>query len=155
MDCFRIYEHLALTVSDLERSIDFYSKAFGFKVMKRTSFNAYLYFDSDLLELMETSKPINLNKPTTPEEWINLVFNQVGLSHMGVRVDDLDKAMESIKSSGGEIVVPPQEYTPKNEFEADLAGEKFQRAMKPIVSSRWRIAFCTDPDGTPIELLER
>lgn len=45
-----IYEHVAITVSDLERSIRFYMDVFGFELMRKTTISAYLHLGNDLLE---------------------------------------------------------------------------------------------------------
>jgi catechol 2,3-dioxygenase-like lactoylglutathione lyase family enzyme len=38
-----IYEHLGITVSDLERSIRFYMDVFDFELMRKTTISAYLH----------------------------------------------------------------------------------------------------------------
>jgi glyoxylase I family protein len=150
-----IVEHIGVTVSDLEKSIDFYTKVFGFSVLRKTSTNAYLYLGNDLLELMQSDNPTKVKNPETPEAWQKDMRSSVGLKHIGFRVDDLDEAIERITKLGGKLIVPPVEVEPKIEYVANTTADKLRRAAKPIKRRYWRIAMFSDPDGVILEILER
>lgn len=150
-----IFEHVGLTVTDLEKSIDFYTRVFGFKVLRKTTVNAYLHLDNDLLELMQSEAPGEVEAPRTPDEWIELMKGPVGLNHIGFRVDDMDAAVDRIIELGGELAVPPMEFEPAIEYVSEPGDDKLRRAARPTTKQCWRIATFRDPDGIVLELVER
>lgn len=151
-----IFEHIAITVSDLDSSINFYTKAFNFSILRKTTKKAYLFLDNDLLELMQSISPCKIEKPQTVEGWGNKMHAPIGLSHIGFRVDNLDEAIERIRNLGGTLVIPPYKFKPKIDYTVDLKEDKLRRATKPPEGRCWwRIAVFSDPDGILLELLER
>jgi catechol 2,3-dioxygenase-like lactoylglutathione lyase family enzyme len=150
-----IFEHVGITVSDLERSIRFYTTIFGFSILRKGTINAYLYQNNELLELMQGDPSTAVPKPQTPEAWQEYMGSAVGVIHLGFRVDDMDEAIQKIVDLGGELIAPPIEYTPAIEYVVEPAHEKLRRAARPIVKPSWRIAMFADPDGVILEILER
>jgi catechol 2,3-dioxygenase-like lactoylglutathione lyase family enzyme len=150
-----IVEHVGLAVTDLGRSIDFYTGVFGFEVLRKTPINAYLHLDEELLELMQASTTDPPAEPATSGAWQERMFSHVGLNHVGFRVDDLDAAITEIEQRGGRLVVPPFEFTPDVESVLNVDSDKLRRASRPVRGDSWRIAVFADPDGTMLELLER
>ncbi len=150
-----IFEHISITVSDLERSIDFYTNVLGFSLLRRTSIHAYLYLGSDLLELMQSDAPSRVDRPETPSDWIKKMTGNVGLNHIGFRVDDIDEAVSRIRGLGGEVVVQPYKFEPDIVYAAEPTNDKLRRAARPIDKPYWRIAMVSDPDDVMIEILER
>ena len=150
-----ILEHVGITVNDLNKSIDFYTKVFGFRLLRKTPTSAYLYLDNELLELMQSDGPAEMEKPRTPEGWERHMSGAVGLRHLGFRVDDLDEAVENLKKLGGELIAPPEMYRPTIEFLAEASEDKLRRVAKPANTNGWRIAMFCDPDGVILEILER
>jgi lactoylglutathione lyase len=150
-----IFEHVSITVSDLERSIDFYTKVLGFSLLRRTPIHAYLYLNSDLLELMQSDAPIIVDRPKKSGDWIKKMTGPVGLNHIGFRVDDIDEAVGGIRGLGGEVVVQPYRFEPDIVYVAEPTNDKLRRAAKPKDKPYWRIAMVSDPDGVIIEILER
>ena len=150
-----ILEHIGITVSDLDESIRFYTEVFGFGVLRKTTSNAYLHLDDQLLELMQSEAPSEETTPHTPDGWGELVRSSVGFVHIGFRVDDMDEAIESIERLGGQLIVPPYDFEPQIEYAAEPEDEKLRRASRPIGRKYWRIAMFSDPDGVMLELLER
>jgi len=150
-----ILEHIGITISDLERSIQFYTAVFGFRVLRKGDTNAYLHLENELVELMQGSPSNGKAQPQTPEAWQEQMSNVVGFIHLGFRVDDMDKALGRIREQGGEIVSPPAEYTPAIEYVAEPHEDKLRRAAKPLGKQYWRIAMVVDPDGVILEILER
>jgi catechol 2,3-dioxygenase-like lactoylglutathione lyase family enzyme len=108
-----------------------------------------------LLELVQSDSPTEVTKPQSPEEWNAFMFGQVGAIHLGFRVDDMEEAIRKLTDSGGELVVPPVEYTPEITFVDDVKDEKLVRASRPRKKPSWRIAMFCDPDGVMLEILER
>ena len=150
-----ILEHVSITVSDLARSLRFYSEVFGFRLLRKTTVNAYLYLDDQLLELIQGDPATAAPIPASAQEWNERKWSQVPAVHLGFRVDDIEQALSKIVALGGEVVVPCVEYTPTIEHVAKVSAEKLRRAAQPIGKPYWRIADVSDPDGVLLEILER
>ena len=120
------FTYVGIRVTNLQKSIDFYTKLLGMKVINRGKIeqtkgeNVVLQSEkgAPILELnyYEENSPYN-TKYTVGE----------GLDHLAFKVDDLDKALE----------------------EARLAGYRTILEMKAD-AGRW--AYIEDPDGIWIEV---
>lgn len=140
--------HLAICVTDLNRSIHFY-QALGFSHGESfelpagdiTPINTLLELervhligqfmqrpDGATIELLEFKNPVGRAQP------VRRPVNILGLTHLSYYVDDLELAIECIEASGGTA-------------HRDTAAHFGKPGMKAI--------FCTDPDGTRIELMQR
>jgi catechol 2,3-dioxygenase-like lactoylglutathione lyase family enzyme len=150
-----ILEHVGLTVSDLERSLRFYTEVLGFSLLRKTTTNAYLYLDDQLLELTQCRVPVEVSPPRSVEECENKLYCGVGITHLGFRVENMDRAVVKIEELGGRLVIPPYELEPQIEYAVEPADEKLKRAATPVGRRYWRIAMFADPDGIILELLER
>lgn len=150
-----ILEHIGMTVSDLERSIRFYTKVFGFTLLRKTTTNAYLYLDDQLLELMQCRAPTRATTPDSPEAWTEYMCAAPAVIHIGFRVDNMDEAVRKIEELGGKLVVPPYRFEPQIEHVVEATVDKLRRAAKPIGKPYWRLAVFADPDGIILELVER
>lgn len=126
--------HIALSVSDLTRSIDFY-QALGFKKVggwepEDGSFViANLRNHSIILELF-----CYVNHHAMPEHAKDLskdlpVF---GIKHFGVQVDSIDEAKQEIQARGLEIM--------NEDINPDRSGANY--------------FFVKDPDGLLVEIIE-
>ena len=126
---FRI-RHTMLPVSDLDRSIDFYTRLFGMDVMRMRERPeervAYLGYGSEdagpALELIQTGAAGERGKMAA---WAG---------HVALYVSDLYKLCETLKSEG---VTFTREPGPNRPGVPDL------------------VAFIKDPDGYTLELTER
>ncbi|MGZ8691724.1 MAG: VOC family protein [Gaiellaceae bacterium] len=150
-----VFEHVGVTVTDLDRSVAFYTGVFGFSILRRTTMNAYLHLGDELLELVLATEPRLPELPDGDEAWRDEMFRSVGLNHIGFRVDDMDAAITEIEARGGRLVVPPWDFTPHIEHVVDHDVDKLFRAGRPRRGDSWRVAVFADPDGTMLELLER
>jgi lactoylglutathione lyase len=120
------FTYVGIRVTDLQKSIEFYTKLLGMKVTGRGKNKqtkgefAGLQSEKDgfILELNYYEKDSPYNTKYTVGE---------GLDHLAFKVDDLDKALEEARSAGHRTIL---------EMKAD--------------SSRW--AYIEDPDGIWIEL---
>lgn len=119
--------HVALIVSSIQKSIQFYEEALGFKVIEKTfreernSWKVDLRKDEVQLELF--TFPGAPERPSYPEAQ--------GLRHMAFSVPDITELHQDLKKKG--IVV--------EEIRVDhLTGKKF--------------FFFSDPDGQPLEIYE-
>jgi catechol 2,3-dioxygenase-like lactoylglutathione lyase family enzyme len=104
--------HIGLTVSDMERSCRFYSGLFGFRVESdlklpgdriaellqlspsSTIHAAYLVLGGFTLELMQFEPPSALTAGSR-------VFDQTGLAHLSIAVDDPDDIVARVGEFGG------------------------------------------------------
>ena len=149
-----ILEHVAIAVSRLDRSIGFY-EALGFRLLRRTPTNAFLYLDDDLIELIQGDLHAEPG-PSATEEWQQQRVASFGLSHIGFRVPRLDAALEELEArGGGTVVVPPYEFVPDLGFVERVDDERIAPAARPEPGSSWKLAVVADPDGTLLEIVER
>jgi catechol 2,3-dioxygenase-like lactoylglutathione lyase family enzyme len=135
--------HMGICVSDLERSLPFYRDLLGCKEVGRLELEGeptatlnemadckvravYLERDGWRLELLEFRVPGWLG-PNAPRP-----MNQLGLTHLSFRVDDLDAACARIQAAGGGLL---------SRSRLDLPGPT-------------RVIMAFDPDGTRLELIE-
>ena len=150
-----ILEHVGLTVSHLDRSIHFYTRVLGFKLFRKTTSNAYLHLDDQLLELTQCGENAPVPTLSNPDECEERLHCEIGITHLGFRVDDIEVAVQKIEHLGGELITPPYEFEPQIEYVAETDDEKLSRAARPVGRSHWKIAMFADPDGIILELLER
>jgi glyoxylase I family protein len=106
---FKRIDHVELVTDQPERTVDFYTRVLGFRVRNR-----------DRVERFGAGVPINLTYlelgGTTVElityEGLNVAPAPTGI-HLGynliaVEVDDMEKAVEFLKSQGVEVVWGPK-----------------------------------------------
>ena len=157
-------DHVCITVRDVDRSVDFYSKALGLKLLRVSVLhptgenvfkNAYMYSDTFLLELVTAEN--SATQKQTPESWEESLRGSIGMTHLGMRVPDLDSAIKRLKAAGAKMISGPV-HVAKGSTEllyvADKVSPKIRYARKPGAKP-WRIAVFSDPDGVIIELVER
>ena len=157
-------DHVSLTVRDVERSIEFYSKALGMKLLRKSVvnptpetkyINAFVYSDQLLLELV-TAEPSALGQQS-PRSFQNAMRGTLGITHLGVRVRNLDLAVAKMKAAGAtEIGDTIEVHKDKVEtlFFAEHADPKVRYLRSPG-KKPWRVALFSDPDGVTVELIER
>ena len=122
------YDHIHVRTKDPEGMANFFEIMFGATVLRLIQSDGVPRVDLDIngLAIFIASVP--------PEEHIDLSPRDphLGLDHFGFRVDDIDGAVEDLRSKGAEIYTEP-------------------RTIRPGV----RIAFVRGPDDVRIELLQR
>jgi catechol 2,3-dioxygenase-like lactoylglutathione lyase family enzyme len=150
-----ILEHVAIAVSQLDRSIDFYSDVLGFRLLRRTPTNAFLYLEDDLIELIQGDLHAAPG-PTAADEWRRQRVSGFGLNHLGFRVERMTPALGELERRGGpSVVVPPYEFTPDLGFVERVQHERLTAAGSPRPGATWKLAVVADPDGTLLEIVER
>ncbi|HCO8207386.1 TPA: lactoylglutathione lyase [Escherichia coli] len=121
--------HTMLRVGDLQRSIDFYTKVLGMKLLRTSENPEYKY-----------SLAFVGYGPETEEAVIELTYNwgvdkyELGTAygHIALSVDNSAEACEKIRQNGGNVT----------------------REAGPVKGGTTVIAFVEDPDGYKIELIE-
>lgn len=157
-------DHVSLTVHDVERSIEFYSKALGMKLLRKSVvnptpetkyINAFVYNDHFLLELVPADKAAS--EQQNPRSFTEAMRGSIGITHLGVRVRDLDAAVAKMKAAGAATIGEPVEVV-KDGVQTIFFAKGVERSIRYLRSpgkKPWRVALFSDPDGVTIELIER
>lgn len=138
--------HVGVGVTDMDRAIGFYEGALGFsraaavtggqESASLVGLPGEVRFQSQFMELEgRLVELVRFEAPETQRAPLKQ-FGQTGLTHLSMRVDDLDAALAMVRACGGTVL--EQSFT-----QVDLPG-----------GIAGRIVFCTDPDGTRVELME-
>jgi len=122
--------HTMIRVGDLERSIDFYTKVLGMKLLRRADYpggrftNAFVGYDDEskaaVLELTHNWDTGSYDLGT-------------GYGHVAIEVEDAYRACEEVRKRGGKVTREPG----------------------PMKHGTTVIAFIEDPDGYKIEFIQR
>lgn len=125
------YLHTMIRVFDLEKSLDFYTRQLGMKLLRRTDFEggrftlAFIGYgeetDTTVIELThnwDQAEPYAIGS---------------GFGHLALGVPDIYKTCEALAAEGVKIPRPPG----------------------PMKHGSTVIAFIEDPDGYKIELIEK
>jgi lactoylglutathione lyase len=122
--------HTMLRVGDLQRSVDFYTKGFGMKELRRHDVPdgkytlAFVGYGTE-----EDSSVIEL----TYNYGVDKYEMGTAFGHLAVGVPDIYAATEQLRSSGAKVTREPG----------------------PVKFGTTVIAFVEDPDGYKIELIQR
>jgi catechol 2,3-dioxygenase-like lactoylglutathione lyase family enzyme len=138
--------HIGVTVNDLSKSLSFYMKYFGFSVKKKMeesgkvldNFSSLKNVKVTTIKLIDSGGQLlellyyksHPNKKT--KDNIKRKVCYVGCSHFAMTVKNIDKMYEKMNRDGIIFNYPPQ--------------------ISP--DGKVKIAFCKDPDGTLLELVE-
>ncbi len=137
--------HIGICVSDWKRSLRFYQDVLGFRYVHELEVKGepsdtllqlnhvdlravYLEREGVRIELLHYASPGHIGD-ATPRE-----LNRLGLTHLSLRVDDLDAMLAELREAGVNVLSHTQIEIPEAEV---------------------RAVFITDPDGTLIELVQQ
>ena len=137
------FSHIGICVSDLERSLRFYCEGLGFEPAEShtvgAEFGRLMEVDDVALQSRFVRRGgvsielLHFDSPGHTGEPVRRPMNQLGLTHLSVRVDDVDAVAAVIESLGG-TVLPDTRTTFGSSNELDFV-------------------YCTDPDGVRVELM--
>lgn len=122
--------HTMLRVGDLQRSIDFYTKVLGMKLIRTSDNPEYKY---TLAFLDYGTNPDHAELELTYNYGVDKYEMGTAYGHIAISADDIYSACESVRANGGNVTREPG----------------------PVKGGSTVIAFVTDPDGYKIELIER
>lgn len=122
--------HTMLRVGDLPRSIDFYTRVMGMKLLRQTDRPAQNY---SLAFLGYGSNPEHAEIELTYNHGVSAYELGTAYGHIAIEVPDAYAACEAIRANGGAVT----------------------REAGPVAGGTTVIAFVTDPDGYKIELIQR
>lgn len=126
------FEHVGMTVSDMDRSVAFYVGLLGLKLVVRRkgpAGNEMAFLDARgaQLEIVAPADGAMRAEDAKP--------GHSGLRHLTFHVESVDTAYAALEAAGVEMLEPPR----------DAHNRDIVR----------RVAFCRDPDGIVVELAER
>jgi len=121
--------HTMLRVGDLPRSIDFYTKVLGMKLLRTTDRPEQKY---TLAFVGYGSNPEHAELELTYNYGVDKYELGTAYGHLAIGVDDVYAACDRIRASGGTITREPG----------------------PVKGGSTMIAFVQDPDGYKIELIQ-
>ena len=122
--------HVAITVKDMDRALDFYSKL-GFSVIRKgeNPIRKVAIIGNGLaqLELLACKKEDAKEVPPLKDD-------EIGIKHIALHVDDMESAIDRLKKRGVE-------------FTSEMTEHMTQTGKLSVISFR-------DPDGTPLQLIQ-
>lgn len=122
--------HTMLRVGDLQRSIDFYTKVLGMKLLRTTDRPDQKY---TLAFVGYGNNPDHCELELTYNHGVDSYEMGTAYGHIAIAVEDAYRTCEQVKQQGGNVT----------------------REAGPVKGGTTVIAFVQDPDGYKIELIER
>ena len=122
--------HTMLRVGDLQRSIDFYTRVLGMKLLRTSENPEYKY---SLAFLGYGSNPEHAELELTYNWGVDKYELGTAYGHIAISTEDIVKACDVARANGGNVTREPG----------------------PVKGGTTVIAFIADPDGYKVELIER
>lgn len=141
------FSHIGVCVSDIERSTRFYVDVLGFTQLyaldivgdevaatmeQRGAFHSAMLLRGDVrIELLQWIDVATTGSGTRKP------MHELGFTHLSFRVDRVDELGDAVRAAGGAV----------HEQTRTVMGDDGDPAAVKLI-------YCTDPDGTRIELME-
>jgi catechol 2,3-dioxygenase-like lactoylglutathione lyase family enzyme len=139
------FSHFGICVSDLDRSLRFYTEAFGFEKAESHVIGQEFARLMDFPDVVLTSQFIRkgattiellaFTEPSPFGDRERRAVNQLGLTHLSFQVSDLESVAAKVVELGGAIV-------------------ETSRTTIDFGETPLRFVYCTDPDGVRVELMD-
>ncbi|MGD0881576.1 MAG: VOC family protein [Acidimicrobiales bacterium] len=137
--------HLGICVSDLDRSLRFYCEGLGFEEVAAhdlgEEFAALMEVDGVRLRSRMIAKDgftlelLGFDSPGVTGDGERRPMNRLGLTHLSLRVSDIEATAATIEALGGTVVRPSRTTLEMGGMTLDFL-------------------YCTDPDGVRVELMD-
>lgn len=124
--------HTMLRVGDMQRSVDFYTRVLGMRVLRTRDVPEHKY-SLTFLGFGEGNADGSAELELTYNYGVSSYELGTAFGHLALGVPDVAAACERIRGAGGKVV----------------------REAGPVKGGTTVIAFVEDPDGYKIELIER
>lgn len=121
--------HTMIRVGDLKRSIDFYTRIMGMKLL-RTSENPEYQYSLAFVGYSDESESLVIE--LTYNWGTDKYDHGTAFGHIAIGVDDVAKMCEDVRQAGGRVT----------------------REAGPVKGGKTIIAFVEDPDGYKLELIQ-
>ena len=136
------FSHVGICVSDLDRSVRFYCEGLGFALAEShtvgVEFGPLMEVDGEVVLQSQFIRKdgmsielLKFHSPGVDGDGERRQMNARGLTHLSIRVDDVDGLATTIFALGGEVL------------------QHTRTTLAPDLD----FLYCTDPDGTRIELM--
>ncbi len=122
--------HTMLRVGNLQRSIDFYTKVLGMKLLRTSENPEYKY---TLAFVGYGNNPDHAELELTYNHGVDTYELGTAYGHIAISAEDVVAACDAARANGGNVTREPG----------------------PVKGGKTVIAFITDPDGYKVELIER
>jgi lactoylglutathione lyase len=128
-----MFVHASIRTSDMDRSIDFYTRFLGLKLLSRREIpqnNAEIAF---LRDAQAKGATLELTFYRKQEKFIQADYENRVFDHLAFEVKDMNQTIKAMRNAKVTITDEPFKLSPTGSL----------------------IAFVEDPDGTLIELIEQ
>jgi len=128
-----MFTHTSIRTSNMDRSIDFYTRLMGLKLLSRREIkqtNAEIAF---LQDSEGKGAKLELTYYRNQKKFIQADYEDRLFDHIAFEIKDMDKTISKLRSEN--VTITDEPYT--------------------LGTGGPQIAFIEDPDGTLIELIER
>jgi len=139
------FSHLGICVSDLDASLRFYCEGLGFTEAGAhdvgEEFAALMEVEGVRLRSRMITKDgvtielLGFDAPGVTGDGSRRPMNRLGLTHLSLRVDDVQATAATIEALGGAVV-------------------RGTRTIIPFGDTSLDFVYCTDPDGVRVELMD-
>jgi len=139
------FSHLGICVSDLDASLRFYCEGLGFELVAShqvgAEFAGLMEVDDVQVESRMLSRDgvtielLGYVSPGVTGDGTRRPMNQLGLTHLSLRVDDVEAVAATVEALGGSVVRGTRTSVDLGQVQLDFL-------------------YCTDPDGVRIELMD-
>ena len=128
-----MFTHASIRTSNIERSVNFYTKFLGLKIVRRLEIqqtNAELVF---LQDAEERGAKLELTFYRNQKKFIQADYENRLFDHLAFEVKDIKRTIEAMRKEN-----------------VTITDEPYRLSLKGNL-----IAFVEDPDGTLIELIQK